>query len=232
MRQSELTDLGNTARLYARSKGLTLLAQGVVFAAGVVPLLRLACADVRPPMPAAIGLYFIGVAFFILAVWIALRFVPEAIDSIYYSRVGNARASSPETPGWARLLAPACIILPIGAAGIGLCDAWQATVTALTIFGVHLYVIGRHVLREPGTEVIGGIAVLLGGLVAAEPALAIGPTVVSQEIVTAALMQAQAAALGTTAWLGVAWIVSSIVLHAYNRWLLAEIARTAKGPLQ
>jgi hypothetical protein len=231
MRQLDLNDLATTTRLYARSKGLTLLAQGIVFAAGVVPLLRLACADVRPPQPAAIGLYFIGGAFFIFSVWIALRFVPEAIDSIYYGRIGNVRADSPETPDWARFLAPACIILPIGAAGMGLCDAWQATVTALTILGVHLYIIGRHVLHEPGTEVIGGIAVLLGGLVAAEPGLAISPGPISGAATLTALMESQAAALGIAAWLGVAWIVSSIVLHAYNRWLLAEVARAAKGPL-
>lgn len=231
MPDAPISDLADATRLYARSKGLTLMAQGVVFAAGVIPLLRLACAEVHPPMPATIGLYLIGAAFFIFSVWIALRFVPEAVDSVYYSRVGNARASSPETPAWARLLAPACVIIPIGAAGLGLCDGWQATVTALALFGLHLYVMGRHVLREPGTEVIGGMSVLLGGLVAARPSLAIAPVGVPSDPTALALLQAQAAALSIAAWLGAAWMLSSVVLHAYNRWLIAEIARTAKGGL-
>jgi hypothetical protein len=226
-----LPQLAAATRLYARSKGLSLLAQGIVFVAGVIPLLKLACADPPPQPPAAVGLYLVGAAFFILCVWIALRFVPDAVDDIYYSRVGNARAPAQETPGWARLLAPACVILPVGAAGIGLCDSWQATVIALTLFGLQLYVTGRHVLREPGTEIIGAMSVLLGGVVAARPSLAIAPTGVPANATQLALLHAQSAALSITAWLIVVWILAALILHAYNRWLIAEIARTAKGRL-
>lgn len=224
-----LHDLAISARLYARSKGLALMGQGVVFMVGVLPLLYTLREAGELVVSQAGGLYAASAAFFLFTVWVGLKLVPDAVDRAYYMRIGDAHAAPRTTPDWARFLAPCCVLAPIAAAGMGFVDAWQGTVLALSLFGLYMYVVGRFVLGEPATEMIGAVTVLLSGIVAAAPQLALLP----QEAVGApwltALLHAQGAALSIVGWLGVAWAVSSIAVHAYNRWLFGEIGRLSGG---
>ena len=224
-----LHDLAMSARLYARSKGLALVAQGVVFMVGVLPLLYTLREAVGLGMAQAGGLYAASAAFFLFTVWVGLKLVPDAVDRAYYMRIGDAHAAPRETPDWARFLAPCCLLAPIAAVGMGFMDAWQGTVLALSLFGLHMYVVGRFVLGEPATEMIGAVTVLLGGLVAAAPQFALMPQSVGAAPWLTALLHAQGAALSIVGWLGVAWGVSSIAVHAYNRWLFSEIGRLSGG---
>jgi len=216
-------------RRYARSKGLTLVGEGLAFAVGILPLLYIMRVGGSLPHLETVGLYLAGAAFFLFAVWIGLTVVPGAVDRAYYLQVGDARAGEPTTPDWARLLAPVCLLIPIGLAGLGVWDAWQATVVALAAFGLYMYIGGRFLLREPATEMIGAVTILLGGLVAAEPRLAAGPQVGADTPWAAHVVAAERAALGIVGWLGVAWILAAIALHFYNRWLFAELGRRARA---
>lgn len=222
-------ELAISARLYARSKGLALVAQGVAFIVGVLPLLYTLREAAGLGTTQAGGLYAASGAFFLFAVWVGLRLVPDAVDRAYYMRIGDAHAASAMTPDWARFLAPCCLLAPIAAAGMGFVDAWQGTVLALSLFGLYMYVVGRFVLKEPATEIIGAVTVLLGGLVAAAPQLALMPQASHVVPWLAALLHAQGAALSIVGWLGVAWAVSSVAVHAYNRWLFNEIGRRSGG---
>ncbi len=217
------------ARLYARSKGLTLVGQGVVFSVGVLPLLYTVSRTGQLPRLQAAGLYVASSAVFLLGVWIGLKFVPDRIDRAYYAQIGNVLAEAPDTPDWARFVAPLCIFGPIGAAGLGTLTAWQATVLALTLLGLDLYATGKFRLREPATELMGAVIVLLGGVIAAVPALAGATVQVDGPAWVQACLEAESAALGIAAWLGVGWLVAAVVLHYYNRWLRVEISRNAEG---
>lgn len=226
-----LKRLADNTRLYARSKGLTFLGQGILFTAGTWPLL---CTTLYLPHLSQVVssvLYLLSSCFFLFTVWAALRFVPERLEEFYYARAGTVTATPRETPDWARFLAPLCIMAPIGAAGMGVLDAWQATAVGLTAFGLYMYGTGRYELREPATEMIGAITVLCGGLVAAVPGLSFRPGAVEGPEWVARVLEADYAALGITAWLTVGWVVSAIALHAYNTWLLSELKREAGGEL-
>ena len=89
--------------------------------------------------------------------------------------------------------------------------------------------IGRFQLHEPGTAMIGAFTVLLSGLVAAVPELAVTVGPGTQPHWAPAVLQAQSAALGIVGWLAVAWALAAVALHAYNRWLLAELVRRSGG---
>lgn len=227
--REDIQELAATTRLYARSKGLALMGQGVAFMIGALPLLyTLRDASGRSAAEAA-GLYAASAAFFLFAVWVGLKLVPDAVDRAYYMRVADVQAKEPTTPDWARCLAPVCLLGPIVAAGVGALDAWQATIMALTFFGVYMFAIGRFGVREPSTEIIGAVTVLLGGLVAAVPELAVTPSPDIRADWLASVLEAQSAALGIVAWLGVAWGIAGIAVHAYNRWLLVELVRKSGG---
>ena len=71
--------------------------------------------------------------------------------------------------------------------------------------------------------------ILLGGLVAAFPQLAIYAA--GGEAAPTGLMAAQSVVIGLTAWLGVAWLVGAVILHFYNRWLLGALAMKANHRL-
>ncbi|MCE5216290.1 hypothetical protein LLH03_04570 [bacterium] len=228
MDRSRLQILAGCTRLYARSKGLTLITQGILFTIGIIPLLFvLRVAGLVPPVETA-GMYVLGGAFFLFCVWLALRMAPGAVEKVYYEQVGNACATPRRTPLWARVVGPACILLPIIMAATGHVDSWQASVIGLTVFGLYLYIVGRYSLREPGTEIIGSTTVLLGGILAAAPQLVFqgGALPVAPEIASA--FYAQSAAVTISVWLLVAWLVAAVALHAYNRWLLVEMRRHAR----
>jgi hypothetical protein len=228
MDRNRLEILSLCTRLYARSKGLTLITQGILFTIGILPLLLvLRAAGLVPPVQTA-GMYVLGGTFFLLCVWLALRMAPGAIERAYYEQVGNASATPPRTPLWARILGPACILTPILMAAMGYVDAWQASVVGLTLFGLNLYIVGRYSLREPGTEMIGSTTVLLGGIVAARPQLVFQGGALARTSEIASAFQAQSAAVTIAAWLLVAWLVAAVALHAYNRWLLVEMGRHAR----
>lgn len=224
-----LKRLADNTRLYARSKGLTLLGQGILFTAGTWPLLITVLYSPKLSPFGSLFLYLLSSSFFLFTVWAALHFVPQRLEEYYYARVGTAFASPRETPDWARFVAPLCIMAPIGAAGIGVLDAWQATVVGLTAFGLYMYAAGHYELREPATEMIGAITVLCGGLVAAVPKLALKPGAVDGPEWLVGVLEADYAALSITAWLTVGWVISALALHAYSRWLLSELSREAGG---
>ncbi len=229
--KEEMQDLADKTRLYARSKGLALMGQGVAFTGGALPLLYTAREAGSLPRPESAGLYAASAAFFLFAVWVGLKLVPDAVDRAYYTKMGDVRAVEPETPAWARFLAPLFLLAPIGAAGMGGADAWQATVIALALFGLYMFTMGRFGLHEPATEMIGAMTVMLAGLVAAFPGLAVTPNVGQAPGWLQSVLQAQGASLGITAWLGVAWSLAAVALHAYNRWLLTELGRKSGANL-
>lgn len=200
-----------------------------MFTAGTWPLL---CTALYSPKLSPVGslvLYLLSSSFFLFTVWAALQFVPQRLEELYYARVGSASVSPRETPDWARFVAPLCIMAPIGAAGIGFLDAWQATVIGLTAFGLYMYAAGHYELREPATEIIGAITVLLGGLVATLPALALKPGTVDGPQWLVGVLEADYAALSMTVWLTVGWVISALALHVYSKWLLSELNREAGG---
>lgn len=205
------------------------MGQGLVFTVGILPLLYTLREAGRLTDTRAVGLYVASSAAFLAAVWVALKVVPGKIDQAYYAHVGNASASEPDSPDWDRFAAPLCIFTPLGLAGVGVLDAWQATVVGLTGFGLLMYLTGKFALKEPATEIIGAIVVLCGGAVASEPHLAVTPQGAPGAEWLMHLLGAQCAALGMAGWLGIGWLIAAIMVHLYNRLLLRQIRHSTGG---
>ena len=216
-------------QLYGRSKGLTLVGESIVFTVGLIPLLYILHVVALVSRIEAAALYLVSAVFFLGAVWVGLRWVPPLMDRLYYRQVGNVVVSAPTTPDWGRFLAPLCLLAPVAAAGVGAVDAAQAVVVGLASLGLLLYVGGRYVVREPGTEIIGAVTVLCAGLVTGVPALGPGVQSATAPEWLAGVMSAQSAALALVAWLWASWIMGAVAVHVYNRWLYSEMVKRARG---
>jgi len=229
MDADELRRLATETRLYARSKGLALAGQAIVFTLGACPLVWVARASHHLPVGVAALLYVGSAVVYLGSVWVALALVPGALDRLYYWQTADASAQTPETPTWATGGGAFLLLAPVGAAALGWLDEWQATVVSLVGFGLLVFAVGRYWLQEPASQMIGATTAMLGSVLALTPGATLRPDVGDGG---SNLMAAQYAALGIAMWLFVSWIVGALGLHVYNRRLLGRLARSAKEHLE